>query len=125
VDPDVIALSNVLPFCFGKLLLVKAVWKLRVICLIWFPSFVVFKAFSNHAEHEDEEEGRDCAEGVEWGDEWDALEYGADEEVYIGVAFELDDECQWQEGDQVVLGGWYVVGPCFFWLGTRYFDNKL
>jgi hypothetical protein len=82
---------------------------LRVIGLIRLPSLVIFKALSGHTESKHEDEWGDGAEGAERGDEGYALQYGADEEVDVGVAFELDDERVWQEGDEVVLGGGNVV----------------
>ena len=52
--------------------------QLRVISFVRFPSFVILESLSCHAESEDEDEGCDCAEGAEGGDEGYALEDSAD-----------------------------------------------
>lgn len=98
---------------------------LRVISFIRFPSFVILKALSGHTECKHKDEWQDGTEGTEGGDEGYALQDGADEEVDVGVAFELDDECVGEEGDDVVFGGGDVVGFDGFVLRRRQLNQKL
>jgi hypothetical protein len=98
---------------------------LGVVRFIRFPSLVILEALPGHTERQDEGEGCDGTEGTERGDEGYALQYGADEEVDIGVAFELDDEGVGEEGDQVVLGRRDVVRLGFFARSTRDLNQKL
>ena len=84
--------------------------KLRVVRLVGLPPLVVLKALADHAEGEYEDERGDGAEGLERRDEGNALHDGAEQEVDVCISFELDDECEWKEGQQIVFGGRDVVG---------------
>lgn len=85
--------------------MVKDARKLRVVSLVGLPPLVVLKALADHAEGKHEDKRCNSAEGLEWRYERDALHDSAEEEVNVGVSFELDDECEWKEGQQVVFGG--------------------
>jgi hypothetical protein len=81
----------------------KTVRELRIVSFVRFPTFVILKTLSCHAECQHEKQRRDSTEGTERRDEWYALQDRADQEINIGVAFELDDEGKGEESDEVVL----------------------
>ena len=84
--------------------------QLGVIFLVGFPPPVVFNPLPRHTQPQYKNQGNDGAGGIEGGDEGDGLEDGGDEEVEIGVTFELKEEGEGDEGEGVVLGGGDVVG---------------
>jgi hypothetical protein len=85
-----------------------------IIFLIILPAFVVFIGLSGHTEEEDKAQGGNGTGGVEGTDEGDGLEDGADEEVNVGVSFELDYKGEGQEADHVIFSCGYVVGCVLF-----------
>ncbi len=72
----------------------ESVSELAIVSFVGAPSLVVLDAFADHAEGEDEDEGRHCAGGVEGGEEGNRLHDSLEEEVDVGIAFELQDESQ-------------------------------
>ena len=84
--------------------------QLGIIFLVGLPPPVILDPFPRHTQPQHKNEGDDGAGGVEGGDEGDGLEDGGHEEVDVGVAFELQEEGEGDEGEEVVLGGGDVVG---------------
>ena len=81
----------------------KALRELRIVSFVRFPTFVILKALSCHTERKHEKQRRDSTERTERRDEGYALQDRADQEINIGVAFELDDEGKGEESYEVVL----------------------
>lgn len=71
---------------------------LGIVRLVRPPALIVFEALPRHTQRKDEDERSNSTGWRKRGDKRNALEYGRDQEVDIGVSAELDDECDWEEG---------------------------
>lgn len=98
--------------------------QLGIVLLVGLPPAIVLASLSDHADAQHEHERDDCTGWTERGKQRDGLKRGGYQEVDVGVSFELEEEGQGEEGEDVVLGGRDVVGSGSLAMWLRDLDRE-
>lgn len=53
------------------------------------------------------------------------MENSADQKIYVSISFELNDEGDWKESDDIVLSSGYIIRSIFFFVLPGDLNQKL